>query len=58
MKHSRLLVKCKCESEFQDKRYGKGVRLSTPVNKTRQLGKLQSVRCTVCNSQHSSFTGH
>lgn len=39
-------VKCTCENAFQDKTYGKGVRVA---NKTQK----DSARCTVCGREHS-----
>lgn len=47
-----LRVKCKCSHEFQDQLYGKGVRVCTPVERTRVQGKLQEKRCTVCGTIH------
>jgi len=56
----RILVKCQCESVFQDKEYGKQRRLATPVDKTRTLPghKLTEVRCTVCGKVHREFSEH
>ncbi len=45
-------VFCKCQHKFQDETYGKGVRVTTPVNKTIIQGKLTEVRCTVCGVIH------
>lgn len=50
-----LFVNCNCNNEFQDKQYGKSVRVATPVNKSRKAGKLSEVRCTVCGKTHSKF---
>jgi len=36
----------KCEHEFQDERYGKGVRIFTTTHKDNKDGK----RCTVCEN--------
>lgn len=35
---------CGCVHEYQDKKYGKGVRAVTPVNKSN----AGEVRCTAC----------
>lgn len=40
---------CKCANEFQDKTYGKGMRVHTPSNK--------GDRCTVCNNVVGDSTG-
>lgn len=37
-----VILPCKCENEFQDKRYGKHMRVHNTTNKE---GKA---RCTVC----------
>lgn len=42
---------CNCENEFQDKTYGKGVRICTPVRKKNPLSEQQG-RCTVCLRVH------
>lgn len=39
------IIKCTCKSEYQDKKYGAGNRVSNEVNKTP--GQF---RCTVCGS--------
>lgn len=39
------LIKCSCNHEFQDKRYGKGIR----VHNWRE--KANSYRCTVCGRE-------
>lgn len=38
-----MIIKCKCENAFQDKKYGKKMRVQ---NKTNDENKY---RCTVCN---------
>jgi adenine C2-methylase RlmN of 23S rRNA A2503 and tRNA A37 len=38
-------VKCKCENAFQDKTYGKGVRVANRTAKGE-------ARCTVCGQLH------
>ena len=42
---------CNCKNEFQDKTYGKGVRVCTPVRKKNPLQEQQG-RCTVCLRVH------
>lgn len=48
---STKLFKCRCKHEYQDKKYGKGIRLH---NKTTypntNKGTLGEYRCTVCKS--------
>lgn len=46
------LVNCTCVNEFQDKMYGKGVRVTTPKNKSQKEGSFV-VRCTVCLREHT-----
>lgn len=41
-------VNCKCESTFQDARYGKGVRVANATQKKND--KQTEVRCTVCGT--------
>jgi len=48
METSKLL-RCGCESEFQDKEYGKGIRLHTVV--TRPEKKSWRYTCTVCGGK-------
>lgn len=52
------IVKCDCKHQFQDSRYGPGMRVTTPVNKEQQQKRFV-VRCTVCGREHSlgSFGG-
>lgn len=43
------LKKCDCKNLFQDKRYGKGIRV---MNKLKREGdRPQSYRCTVCGKE-------
>jgi hypothetical protein len=45
------LLKCACRSEYQDQKYGLGVRV---MNMLQKAGKtLNSCRCTVCGVVHS-----
>lgn len=42
-------IKCTCKSEFQDKLYGKGVRLFNCCGDSK--GKITGYRCTVCGKE-------
>ena len=46
------IVHCKCQNRFQDKTYGKNIRVTTPDN-NEQAKKQFVVRCTVCGSEHN-----
>jgi len=48
MKQGTVITGCKCQHEFQDKKYGANQR----VHNTTQKGDKDSVdmRCTVCQS--------
>jgi len=39
-----MIVKCKCDNEYQDKAYGKKNRIHNAT------GKTLDVRCTVCGA--------
>jgi hypothetical protein len=39
------ILKCFCTSEFQDREYGVGKRLCTPVD------KINTWRCTICGRE-------
>jgi len=39
-------LKCSCEHEWQDQKYGKQIRLCNKVNKSENL-----YRCTVCGKE-------
>jgi len=41
------IVKCSCEHEFQDKKYGKGMRVFNETAKTNPT----VWRCTVCGKE-------
>lgn len=41
-------ISCKCNNEFQDKRYGIGVRIANTTKK--QDKDFCEVRCTVCSA--------
>lgn len=45
-KHGTIKVRCTCEHEFQDSRYGKGIRIAN----LRKAGTESS--CTVCGKTH------
>lgn len=47
-----MRVNCSCVHEFQDKRYGKGVRIANPINKAIKEGR-DAHRCTVCGREHT-----
>ena len=53
MRHDPIRVRCSCQSEYQDKKYGNGVRVGTPQNKSRKSGGLSAVNCTVCGRVHN-----
>lgn len=46
-----MIIKCKCESEFQDVRCGKNQRVHNPTMKD------SAYRCTVCASINNSKEG-
>jgi len=45
-----MIIKCTCTHNFQDKKYGKGMRVCNVLAKT--LGKTPEYRCTVCEKIH------
>ena len=46
MGENSKIIKCTCEHKYQDKKYGKGLRVH---NKTvTKSGPSQEYRCTVC----------
>lgn len=49
---SIALVPCKCVNEFQDKKYGKGVRVANRTEKGPVPNGRKKVRCTVCSAEH------
>jgi hypothetical protein len=51
MKNGTAKISCKCANEFQDKHYGKGVRVANATSK--QIQDKAVVRCTVCCSEHT-----
>ena len=46
------IVGCACQNAFQDELYGKGHRVTTPVNREQKKGNFV-VRCTVCAREHN-----
>jgi len=40
-----MKTKCTCANEYQDKQYGKGIRIANTT------GKTNTVRCTVCGKE-------
>ena len=50
-----MKVPCTCQHEFQDQRYGRGVRIANPVKTDPKQPKMG--RCTVCGSEHTKFVG-
>ena len=42
-------AKCTCAHDFQDARYGRGVRLHNPA--TGKSGEMDALRCTVCGAR-------
>lgn len=49
-KNGTAKVNCKCVNEYQDKKYGKGVRIANSTAK--QDNTTGVVRCTVCSAEH------
>jgi len=48
MKQGIALVKCGCKHEYQDAKYGHGIRVANTTAK--QDKDIATVRCTVCNN--------
>ena len=48
-------IKCRCNNTYQDGKYGNGVRVACPVNKSYNMGKMVRVCCTVCGTEHTDF---
>jgi hypothetical protein len=49
-----MILKCSCESKFQDAAHGNKMRAHNPIRK-EPLG--QHWRCTVCKAEHSKGSG-
>jgi hypothetical protein len=43
-------VQCKCNSNFQDGSFGKGIRAHNPCTKKGKVGERLGFKCTVCGS--------
>lgn len=48
------IKKCTCKNEFQDQRYGNGMRV---MNASGASGKADKVRCTVCSKEYNVSSG-
>ena len=48
MNQGTAIVHCKCDHEFQDRKYGKGKRVANATQKGNDNNV--EVRCTVCKS--------
>lgn len=46
------ITQCDCQNEYQDSRYGRGMRVTTPDNIQQAKGSF-AVRCTVCGKSHN-----
>lgn len=47
-----MIIKCTCKHEFQDARYGKGIRVHNKI-KSKSSG-MEEFRCTVCGTVRGS----
>ena len=45
-----MIKLCTCEHEYQDEKYGKGMRVHTPAKNKSDKGRIEP-RCTVCGRQ-------
>ena len=54
MKQGTAKVLCTCENNFQDKTYGKNVRVANTTTRQPDISHIY-VRCTVCSKEHSVF---
>lgn len=43
-----LIAKCNCDHEYQDKTYGKGMRVMNPII---TKGNNKAFRCTICTKE-------
>jgi hypothetical protein len=59
MSYTQARVACTCSHDFQDKTYGRGVRVANLVNKAKGgVPKGQAVvRCTVCSKEQTISEG-
>ncbi|MFA5379637.1 MAG: hypothetical protein WC455_28020 [Dehalococcoidia bacterium] len=46
-----MLAKCDCKNEFQDARYGKGIRVHNSMAESKETSKMG--RCTVCSRERA-----
>ena len=44
-----LLLRCKCQNDFQDKKYGKGIRVHNECGGSKK--SRPDWRCTVCSDK-------
>lgn len=44
--------KCQCKSEYQDHKYGKGIRVMNSLQKPAKPNAILGWRCTVCGLVH------
>lgn len=49
------VMKCSCKHEFQDEKYGKGMRVFNPTGKGSDQGS--GYICTVCNAKVGHIIG-
>lgn len=42
------MIACECKSEFQDGKYGKGIRVHNSMQKPAKPNLVTGYRCTVC----------
>jgi hypothetical protein len=49
-----VILKCHCQHEFQDSKYGKGMRVHTPTKKSPE-GSI--FRCTICKTEKNASSG-
>lgn len=47
VKQEAVIASCSCAHAFQDKRYGKGMRVHSPLGPTRK-DRSATMRCSVC----------
>jgi hypothetical protein len=45
------IIKCNCKHEFQDKKYGNGMRVHNYALKLRSNGGKPGYRCTICKNE-------
>ena len=48
-KYGAVIIKCTCTNDFQDKVYGKGMRVA---NLCKQKSTKIAKRCTICKKEH------